>query len=130
MMDGARKSELETALAGNGMVGQRLLSETDAVRVWRIELQPGERVGFHTHVLNYFWTATSSGKSRSHYADGRVTDTEYALGTTRHYSFGKGERMVHDLENTGDTVLSFTTVELKIGSANAPLPLAVQPENG
>ena len=124
----ARKAEMEKAIAGNGMVGQRLLSETDAVRVWRIELKPGERVGYHKHVLNYFWTATSGGKSRSHYADGRTVDTEYALGTTRHYSFGKGESMVHDLENIGDTVLSFTTVELKVGSANAPLPLHVKPE--
>jgi len=37
--------------------------------------------------------------------------------------------MVHDLENIGGTVLAFTTVELKLGSANAPLPLAVTPEN-
>ena len=130
MMDDARQAEMRMADEGNGMVGQRLLSETDAVRVWRIELAPGERVGFHKHVLNYFWTATSAGKSRSHYADGRVLDTEYALGTTRHYSFGKGESMVHDLENIGDTVLSFTTVELKTGSANAPLPLTIKPENG
>ncbi|MBK8768888.1 MAG: hypothetical protein IPM06_00485 [Rhizobiales bacterium] len=130
MMDDLRKAEMEKAMEGNGMVGQRLLSETDAVRVWRIELRPGERVGFHKHVLNYFWTATSGGKSRSHHADGRVADTEYVLGTTRHYSFGKGESMVHDLENIGDTVLSFTTVELKIGSANAPLPLPLKPENG
>lgn len=130
MMDDARAAEMAKAKAGNGMVGQRLLSETDAVRVWRIELAPGERVGFHTHVLNYFWTATSAGKSRSHYADGRSVETEYGLGTTRHYSFGPGESMVHDLENIGDTVLSFTTVEMKIGSANVPLPLNVKPENG
>ena len=129
MMDTARQAELDRAIAGNGMVGQRLLSETDAVRVWRIELAPGERVGFHKHVLNYFWTATSPGKSRSHYADGRVADTAYAVGTTRHYSFGPGESMVHDLENIGATVLSFTTVELKAGSANQPLPLPVKPEN-
>lgn len=128
-MDTSRKAEMERAIQGNGMVGQRLLSETEAVRVWRIELAPGERVGFHKHVLNYFWTATSAGKSRSHYADGRSVETEYGLGTTRHYSFGLGESMVHDLENIGDTVLSFTTVELKIGSANAPLPLSVKPEN-
>jgi hypothetical protein len=129
MMDESRRAEMEKAAQGNGMVGQRLLSETDTVRVWRIELQPGERVGFHKHVLNYFWTATSAGKSRSHYADGRMLETSYALGTTRHYSFGPGESMVHDLENIGDTVLSFTTVELKIGSSNAPLPLSVKPEN-
>lgn len=131
MSDQTHAAELARALGeGHGMVGQRLLSETDAVRVWRIELAPGERVGFHTHVLNYFWTATSAGRSRSTYADGRSVDTEYALGTTRHYSFGKGEKMVHDLENIGSTVLSFTTVELKIGSANAPLPLPVTAENG
>ncbi|WP_395661267.1 hypothetical protein [Aestuariivirga sp.] len=125
-----RLAELERALGpGHGMVGQRLLSETEAVRVWRIELQPGERVAFHTHVLDYFWTALSPGRSRSTAGDGRVVETSYETGTTRHYSFGPGERMVHDLENIGSTVLAFTTVELKLGSANAPLPLAVTPEN-
>lgn len=128
-MDDSRKAELARALKGNGMVGQRLLSETDALRVWRIDLAPGERVGFHKHVLNYFWTATSAGRSRSTYADGKVVETEYDVGTTRHYSFGAGEFMVHDLENIGETRLSFTTVELKIGSANAPLPLELRPEN-
>ena len=37
----------------NGCVGTELLSETDKVRVWIIRLRPGERVGFHRHVLNY-----------------------------------------------------------------------------
>jgi hypothetical protein len=53
----------------------------------------------------------------------RLAERERALGP------GPGERMVHDLENIGSTVLAFTTVELKLGSANAPLPLAVTPEN-
>ncbi len=129
MTDDDRKAERDRAMAGYGMVGQRLLSDTDEVRVWRIELQPGERVAYHKHVLNYFWTATSAGRSRSHYGDGQVAETAYDVGTTRHYRFGPGESMVHDLENIGDTVLSFTTVELKRGSANAPLPLPVTPEN-
>jgi hypothetical protein len=29
--------------------GSSLISETDKVRVWRIHLKPGERVGFHRH---------------------------------------------------------------------------------
>lgn len=125
-----RSEELARAMSpGNGMVGQRLLSETDAVRVWRIELEPGERVAFHTHVLNYFWTALSPGRSRSTMGDGHVVETAYETGTTKHFSYAKGERMVHDLENIGDTVLAFTTVELKIGSANTPLPLTLTPEN-
>ena len=125
-----RKAELDRALGpGYGMVGQRLLSETDAVRVWRIELAPGERVAFHTHVLNYFWTALSPGRSRSTMGDGRMVETAYETGTTRHYAYGPGERMVHDLENIGDTTLAFTTVELKLGSANQPLPLAIKAES-
>lgn len=128
-MDAHRKAELDQALSpGNGMVGQRLLSDTEAVRVWRIDLKPGERVAFHTHVLNYFWTALSAGTSRSCLADGRCVETSYEIGTTKHFTYGAGESMVHDLENIGTTVLSFTTVELKIGSANAPLPLTIKPE--
>ena len=125
-----REAELARALGpGNGMVGQRLLSETEAVRIWRIELAPGERVAFHTHVLNYFWTALSPGRSRSTTGDGRVVETAYETGTTRHFTYAKGEKMVHDLENIGDTTLAFTTVELKLGSANAPLSLDVKPEH-
>jgi hypothetical protein len=125
-----RSEELARAMGpGNGMVGQRLLSETDALRIWRIELAPGERVAFHTHVLNYFWTALSPGRSRSTMGDGRVVETAYETSTTKHFTYAKGEKMVHDLENISDTTLAFITVELKIGSANAPLPLAISPES-
>jgi quercetin dioxygenase-like cupin family protein len=106
----------------NGRVGQDLLSETDAVRVWRIELRPGERVGFHRHVLDYFWVAIHAGRSRSRYGSGETRETSYAAGDVRHFRFGPGEFMVHDLENIGDTTLIFTTVDFKT-SANAPMQL-------
>ena len=115
----ALRAELRSA-AKNGKVGSRIVSETDRVRVWLIEMQPGERLPFHTHVLDYFWTATSAGKARSRYADGEVAEVTYEIGDTKHFSFGAGEAMTHDLENIGDTVLSFTTVEF-LDSANAPL---------
>ena len=38
----ALRDELAGA-AGNGQVGSRIVSETDRVRVWLIEMQPGER---------------------------------------------------------------------------------------
>src|SRR5258708_19837294 len=56
----------------NGRVGTRLLSETDRVRVWEIRLAPGERIGFHRHVLDYFWTAVTAGRARPHTQDGSV----------------------------------------------------------
>jgi len=49
----------------NGCVGTELLSETDKTRVWMIRLKPGERVGFHRHVLNYFWTSVNGGRGRA-----------------------------------------------------------------
>ncbi|MCQ4079749.1 hypothetical protein NGB36_03855 [Streptomyces sp. RB6PN25] len=108
--------------AFSGSVGQRLLSETDRVRVWEIRLAPGERVAAHRHVLDYFWTAATAGKSRQHTFDGTTREVSYAPGETRHYTFGPGEFLLHDLENIGATTLVFTTVEFK-DSANQPLPV-------
>ncbi len=119
--DAARRAEFQ-ARAGLGQVGSRLVSQTERVRVWHLALKPGERIGFHTHVLDYFWTAVTGGAARSHYADGRVAEVTYAAGDTRHFTFPAGGFMIHDLENTGETDLVFTTVEF-LDSANAPLPL-------
>ncbi len=111
----------ELADAGtNGRVGQRLVSTSDRVNVWLIAMQPGDRLPFHTHVLDYMWCATTAGRARSRYSDGKVVDMDYAPGDTRHFHFAGGESMTHDLENIGDTVLCFTTIEF-LDSENAPL---------
>jgi len=117
----ALRVELATANR-NGRVGSALVSETDQYRIWLITLAPGERLPFHTHVLNYFWVATTAGSARSRYADGRVAEMHYMPGQTSHMTFAAGDSMTHDLENIGGTVLCFTTVEDK-RSANDPLPL-------
>ena len=106
----------------NGCVGQKLISENDRVRVWRIHLKPGQRCGFHRHVLNYFWSATTSGRGRQHFNDGETREYTYVAGETRHESDGSGEFKVHDLENIGDTDLTFVTVEF-LDSPNKPLPI-------
>jgi hypothetical protein len=110
------------ANAHNPCVGTRLLSEDARVRVWEIRLQPGERIGFHRHVLDYFWTAVTPGRALSHQQDGRGVEAVYAAGDTKHHVYGPGEYKIHDLQNTGSTELIFTTVEF-LQSANAPLPL-------
>jgi hypothetical protein len=106
----------------NGRVGDRLLSETERVRVWSLTLKPGERLPFHKHVLDYFWTVVLPSKGRSHYSSGEVIEVEYQRGETKHLKFARGEFMMHDLENIGETDLVFTTVEF-LDSANSPLPL-------
>jgi quercetin dioxygenase-like cupin family protein len=106
----------------NGRVGQHLRSETDEVRVWTIRLAPGERVAFHRHQLRYFWMALTPGRSRSRFWTGETRETDYREGDVRHFDYGAGEFMIHDLENIGDTELLFVTVEMK-GGPNPPLPI-------
>ncbi len=111
-----------SARLGNGGVGHRLVSTSPRVRVWHLILKPGERIGFHTHVLDYFWTVMTDGRARSNYADGRTVEVDYTCGDTQHHAFGAGKFMIHDLENIGDSELVFTTVEF-LDSANRPVPL-------
>jgi quercetin dioxygenase-like cupin family protein len=106
----------------NPCVGSQLLSENERSRVWMITLKPGERIGFHRHVLDYFWTAVTGGRGRQHVHDGTTVEYTYAVGETRHETYRAGEFKVHDLENLGDKDMIFMTVEFK-DSANKPLPL-------
>jgi quercetin dioxygenase-like cupin family protein len=106
----------------NPCVGSELVSESDRVRVWIIRLAPGERIGFHRHVLDYFWTAVSGGRGRQHVHDGTTVEYTYAPGETRHERYGAGEFKVHDLENLGDKEMVFMTIEF-LQSANKPLAL-------
>ncbi|MGL4240481.1 MAG: hypothetical protein ACRCTI_05140 [Beijerinckiaceae bacterium] len=115
----ALQDEIQQSFS-NGCVGSRLVSETDRLRVWHLTLAPGERIGFHRHVLDYFWTVLTEGSAKSNYHDGRTTVTHYKAGDTKHFTFGPGEFMIHDLENVGATPLVFTTVE-HLDSANTPL---------
>lgn len=108
--------------SGNGCVGKILVSESDRVRVWSLSLAPGERIGFHQHVLDYFWTAVTPGRAISHMDDGSIVEAVYAVGDTKHHRYAAGEYKIHDLQNTGDTPLVFTTVEF-LDSPNPPLPV-------
>jgi quercetin dioxygenase-like cupin family protein len=109
----------------NPCVGTHFLSENERVRVWMIRLAPGERVGFHRHVLDYFWTSVSGGRGRQHVHDGTTVEYTYEPGETRHEIYGTGEYKVHDLENLGDKEMVFMTIEFK-NSANKPMPLPEQ----
>jgi mannose-6-phosphate isomerase-like protein (cupin superfamily) len=101
------------ANAYNFQIGQRLLSETDRVKVWQIRLAPGERVPAHRHVLDYFWTAVTPGRGEQHVDDGTTREVSYYAGETRHLVFPAERYLLHDLRNTGTEPLIFVTVEHK-----------------
>ncbi len=106
----------------NSGVGTTLLSENERVRVWIIRLAPGERIGFHRHVLDYFWTNVTGGRGRQHVHDGTTVEYSYQPGETRHETYGAGQYKVHDLENIGDKEMVFMTIEF-LDSANKPLAI-------
>ena len=106
----------------NPCVGSQLLSENERARVWIIRLKPGERIGFHRHVLDYFWTAVVPSRGRQHLMDGSTVEYSYYAGETRHETYGPGEFKVHDLENIGDTDMIFNTIEF-VDSANKPMAI-------
>ena len=106
----------------NPCVGSHLISENERVRVWMIRLQPGERIGFHRHVLDYFWTSVNGGHGRQRIHDGSTVEYTYQPGETRHETYGPGQFKVHDLVNLGDREMVFMTIEF-LNSANKPLPL-------
>ncbi|WP_447035407.1 hypothetical protein [Streptomyces sp. DSM 118878] len=94
-------------------IGQKLVHETDQVRVWETHLLPGERIPVHRHVLDYTWIALTGGRARQHAADGTSREISYERGQTLVFSLAGGRHHLHDLKNIGDEVLSFLTVETK-----------------
>ena len=99
--------------ARNATVGSTLLSMDRRVRVWGIDLEPGERLGAHPHTLDNIWTALRAGHGLQHVDDGSTRLVTYAAGETHHFDFAPGEFLLHDLENVGDTPLAFVTVEFR-----------------
>lgn len=99
--------------ARNHQVGTSLWFENDHVRVFEIHLEPGERGPFHVHDSTYFWTVVEPGRGLQRFADGTFVVRDYALGETKYLVHSPADRLLHDLENVGDTTLRFVTVELK-----------------
>ena len=85
------RSELDTH-ASNPRVGTRLLLEDERARVWEIRLAPGERLTFHRHVLDYFWTCVSGGDALSRDGDGNIRARRYEVAETRASRSGRANR--------------------------------------
>lgn len=106
----------------NGCVGRFVLSENARVRVWRLDLDPGERLGFHCHVLDYFRVALTAGSAKSLNHLGSEEHFSFEPGHVQHMQFQEREFLLHDMENTGDDPISFMICE-HMRSANPPLPI-------
>lgn len=93
-------------------VGTEVWFENHRIRVWEIKLGPGERGPFHAHTTNYFWTVVEGSRGRQRFADGTYAERDYVVGDTKYLEHTPDTVMIHDLENIGETMLRFVTVEL------------------
>jgi quercetin dioxygenase-like cupin family protein len=96
----------------NFAVGTTLLYESVVVRVWDITLAPGERLPFHRHRTSYFYRSHAAGLLRVRLPDGTATVYPTDVDEVHFHEIGEDDVVVHDLENAGETTISFTTVEL------------------
>ena len=110
--DPADFAEELDAAPTNLAVGTTLWFENERLKVWEVKLQPGERGPFHSHTRNYFWTVVEGGRGLQRLGDGTVLIRDYGVGDTSYLEHTPETALIHDLENIGETVLRFVTVEL------------------
>ncbi len=104
----------ELAVASdNRELGTKVVFENEAIQVWEVRLEPGQRGAFHVHDQTYFWTVVDPGRGLQRFIDGTFVIRDYTLGETRYLEHSPDDRLIHDLENVGDTTLRFVTVALK-----------------
>jgi quercetin dioxygenase-like cupin family protein len=91
-------------------IGSQLVYEDDAVRIWRIHLEPGEEAPWHTHVLDYRTVVVRGGVVERPNADGSVDRFELKPGDLMR---GQEGTIRHMVRNVGATPFSNVIVELK-----------------
>ena len=81
--------------------------ENSRVRVLEATLKPGDKEKTHSHPA-YVIYVIQGGKTRSHAADGTVTEAEFKTGDVIYR-----DPLTHWAENIGDTTIRLELVELK-----------------
>ncbi len=105
-------AELDGVL-DNHDIGTEVWFENDRVQIWDLSLEPGQRLPFHVHDQDYFWTVTDPSRLLQRYDDGTSRVVDVTVGQTNFLTYAEGECTVHDIENVGDTFFRCVTVVLK-----------------
>ena len=91
-------------------VGTKLLYEDERVRVWMLDLEPGEAMPWHVHHHDYTFVVSESGTVRCEFESGGFElQQDHAVG---HAEFRTRDEP-HRLVNIGDAHYQNVVVELK-----------------
>ena len=110
------KSGLKTAAAKGvtlGEVGQRIVLENEHVRIWEINLDPGQTIDFHIHYHPYIVVSLGGGENEIETIFGQKITTSEPLGS---FVFMNEMRPVHRLTNKANVTYLSRLIELKSGT--------------
>jgi hypothetical protein len=94
-----------------GDIGNRVLFENEHVRVWHLEVAPGNSSPLHTHMRPYFSVIIESARLQTAFADGSTSVDEDGIGDV--VWFGLDDRTrTHTLTNIGATRCVARVIEL------------------
>jgi len=93
-----------------GKVGQRIVLENEYVRVWEINLDPGQTIDFHIHYHPYLVISLGGGENEIETIFGKKISTQEPLGAT---VFINEMRAVHRLTNRSNVRYLSRLIELK-----------------
>jgi hypothetical protein len=91
-------------------IGTEMVFEDDRVRIWRIDLEPGEEVGWHTHYLDYTTVVLEGDLVERPNADGSVDRIAVKPGQLMRSYDGP---LRHALRNVGTKAFRNVIVEIK-----------------
>lgn len=91
-------------------IGTELVFEDESVRVWRIDLEPGQQAGWHTHHLDYTSIVVDGDVVERPNGDGTVDRIEVTPGTIMRWNQGS---LRHALRNIGTKRFRNVIIEIK-----------------
>ena len=95
-------------------IGTKLVYEDRQVRIWTLELAPGQSTALHQHTCDYVYVVVSPGKTVTHILGGKPDHNVDEIGVAVYHDAGPP----HLLENVGSTRYANVIVEL-IGHVRA-----------
>ena len=92
-------------------VASRVLFENEWVRVWELEVGPGETFPLHHHRLNYVTISLAEADLEAHEKDGTVHKNHRGVGDIQVTDVRDGQ--IHELRNVGTTQYKNRLIEFK-----------------
>ena len=105
-----------------GPIGDRVVYENNHVRVWIVELAPGQSQPWHKHDLSYLVLPLTEGNNEMHFLDGRIIKTDEKPGMALWREAG----LPHELHNVSDWYYRNMLVEIKETAKSAIDPAILE----